>query len=139
MCASRLHFFRYRLRRTLEVALSLHSLQDKEEMAKKLYTGERSGGLDSLGYDVRCFFLCPDDRMGHTRVIDRRCEQMLLRGLLKETAGTSTLIYIILHIWYRLLSKIFHFSILLRLELVWTDARHGCTCHRISAIPGIPL
>jgi tRNA A37 N6-isopentenylltransferase MiaA len=70
------------------VALTVENAEDKEAMVQKLYTGERSGGLESLGYDVRCFFLCPDDRMGLTRVIDTRCEQMLVRGLLKETAGT---------------------------------------------------
>uniref|UniRef100_A0A7R9ZQ88 tRNA dimethylallyltransferase n=1 Tax=Craspedostauros australis TaxID=1486917 RepID=A0A7R9ZQ88_9STRA len=30
--------------------------------------------------------MCPDDRMNHTRVVDQRCEQMLMRGLVKETA-----------------------------------------------------
>jgi tRNA dimethylallyltransferase len=57
-------------------------------MIEKLYSGERQGSLSSLGYDVRCFFLCPDDRMSHTKVIDKRCEQMIQRGLLEETAGT---------------------------------------------------
>lgn len=77
----------YRLRRTLEVALTVEGEEDKEAMIEKLYTGERQGSLPSLGYDVRCFFLCPDDRMSHTKVIDKRCEQMLQRGLLQETTG----------------------------------------------------
>lgn len=79
----------YRLRRTLEVALTVEDEDNKEEMVEKLYTGQRLGGLSSLGYDVRCFFLCPDDRMSHTRIIDERCEQMVMRGLLKETAELS--------------------------------------------------
>lgn len=79
---------RYRLRRTLEVALTVQTEEDKESMIEKLYTGERNGGLESVGYDVRCFFLCPDDRMGHTKIIDKRCEQMVVNGLLQETAGT---------------------------------------------------
>lgn len=79
---------RYRLRRTLEVALTVQAEADKESMIEKLYTGERNGGLESFGYDVRCFFLCPDDRMGHTKIIDKRCEQMIRNGLLQETAGT---------------------------------------------------
>jgi tRNA dimethylallyltransferase len=76
----------YRLRRTLEVAYTvLHEDNDTEKI-KKLYNGQRQGGLDSSpDYDVRCFFLCPDDRMAHTAVVDSRCEQMLAKGLLKET------------------------------------------------------
>lgn len=72
----------YRLRRTLEIAYSVEEGGDQE----RLFTGEREGGLESLGYDVRCFFLCPDDRMNHTEIVDRRCEEMIIRGLLKETA-----------------------------------------------------
>eukprot|EP00980_Cylindrotheca_fusiformis_P011347 scaffold2624_cov154-Cylindrotheca_fusiformis.AAC.2 len=79
----------YRLRRTLEVALAVDGAHDKQEMHEKIYTGERSCGLQALGYDVRCFFLCPDDRMGHTKVIDERCEKMLLNGLLQETTDLS--------------------------------------------------
>jgi tRNA dimethylallyltransferase len=40
---------------------------------------------EKVGYYVRCFFLCPDDRMSHSRVIDNRCEEMIIRGLIKET------------------------------------------------------
>ncbi|KAL7471286.1 hypothetical protein ACHAXS_011604 [Conticribra weissflogii] len=58
----------------------------KEFTEKELYTGVRSGSLLESGYDVRCFFLCPDDRMSHFQTVDRRCEEMLLRGLLRETA-----------------------------------------------------
>ena len=88
----------YRLRRLLEVAYTIaskNSVKDdnKSEKAilqqlteKEVYTGIRSGGLSDLGYDVRCFFLCPTDRMTHFHTVDERCEQMLLRGLLQETA-----------------------------------------------------
>jgi tRNA dimethylallyltransferase len=93
----------YRLRRTLEIAFTCQEQQQENkndnqqkefrdgndtsnEILDKLFTGEREGGLSSLGYDVRCFFLCPDDRMQHARIIDERCEQMILKGLLKETA-----------------------------------------------------
>ena len=88
----------YRLRRTLEIALSVQEQQlqgqegssDKrqsEVLIEKLFTGEREGGLESYGYDVRCFFLCPDDRMKHTELVDERCEVMLTRGLLNETTS----------------------------------------------------
>jgi tRNA dimethylallyltransferase len=76
----------YRLRRTLEVGLTVQDQDNKEELIEKLYSGERQGSLASSGFDVRCFFLCPDDRMSHTRIIEERCEQMIMRGLLKETA-----------------------------------------------------
>jgi tRNA dimethylallyltransferase len=75
----------YRLRRTLEVALTVKGQRNEVELVQALYTGEREGDLPSLGYDVRCFFLCPDDRMKHTAVIDERCEHMIIEGLLKET------------------------------------------------------
>lgn len=73
----------YRLGRTLEVALTANSRDTKE----RLYTGERQGGLASLGYDTRCFFLCPNDRMKHTEVVDERCERMIQLGLIKETSN----------------------------------------------------
>jgi tRNA dimethylallyltransferase len=107
----------YRLRRTLEVALTVQKTtstpqttskphrtghdganQRSDEdplpnevgkLAEQLYTGQRQGSLASLGYDVRCFFLCPDDRMGHTSVVDERCEQMIIKGLIRETAELS--------------------------------------------------
>lgn len=91
----------YRLRRLLEVAYTISKkkatkednaakseaeiLQDLTE--KELYTGIRSGSLPDLGYDVRCFFLCPNDRMTHFHTVDHRCEQMVMRGLLRETAS----------------------------------------------------
>lgn len=114
----------YRLRRTLEIALTVkeqHLLADKSSekmdginvnhwdnedvfigeegsyqhlqnqvtidkaLVDNLFSGQRQGGLASLGYDVRCFFLCPDDRMSHTRVVDERCEQMIINGLIQET------------------------------------------------------
>ncbi|KAL3797828.1 hypothetical protein HJC23_006866 [Cyclotella cryptica] len=73
----------YRLRRLLEVAYTIalsklqskicDNVEDEEDEAtilsnlteNEVYTGIRSGGLSDLGYDVRCFFLCPDDRMLH--------------------------------------------------------------------------
>lgn len=75
----------YRLRRTLEIAYTVAE-RDDDGILERLYSGEREGGLESLGYDVRCFFLCPDDRMKHTEVVDRRCEDMVVSGLLTETA-----------------------------------------------------
>ena len=92
----------YRLRRTLEIALTVEEKhRENVERSEKLdtnevnnlvgrmFSGERQDSLASLGFDVRCFFLCPDDRMSHTRVIDKRCEQMLIKGLLKETTELS--------------------------------------------------
>ena len=92
----------YRLRRLLEVAYTIATKkksandddstnQSEEEILqslteKEVYTGVRSGSLPDLGYDVRCFFLCPDERMTHFHTVDQRCEQMLQRGLLRETA-----------------------------------------------------
>lgn len=77
----------YRLRRTLEVAYTVSDDSQKEEKLKELFNGQREGGLhESSMYDVRCFFLCPDDRMAHTEIVDSRCEDMLSAGLLKETA-----------------------------------------------------
>lgn len=76
----------YRLQRTLEVALTVKDQENREGLIEALYTGERQGGLSSFGYDVRCFFLCPDERMKHARIIDERCEQMIMKGLIKETA-----------------------------------------------------
>ena len=79
----------YRLRRTLEIALTIEEKKEEnvnvDNLVEQLYSGERQGGLSSLDFDVRCFFLCPDDRMSHTGIVDKRCEQMLMRGLLKET------------------------------------------------------
>ena len=80
----------YRLRRTLEIIYTVEG-GDDERLLERLYSGEREGGLESLGYDVRCYFLCPDDRMNHTDVVDRRCEDMIMRGLLKETADLESL------------------------------------------------
>jgi len=95
----------YRLRRLLEVAYTIATKKKKKKKAadkadtnisdeeilqqlteKEVYTGIRAGSLSDLGYDVRCFFLCPTDRMTHFHTVDERCEQMLLRGLLRETA-----------------------------------------------------
>lgn len=79
----------YRLRRILEVSYTVGAEKATEEQLEAVYSGERFGALGTRGYDVRCFFLCPDDRMKHAEVIDRRCEDMLLRGLLNETASLS--------------------------------------------------
>jgi tRNA dimethylallyltransferase len=79
----------YRLRRTLEIAYTVEEGGDAG-LLERLYSGQREGGLESLGYDVRCFFLCPDDRMNHTAVVDRRCEDMVIRGLLQETADLES-------------------------------------------------
>jgi len=98
----------YRLQRTLEVAYtvlpqynnnnnnngtelntrssSTTTTNHQYKIDDTLYTGQRQGGLlTSPHYDVRCFFLCPDDRMAHTAVVDSRCEDMLVGGLLSET------------------------------------------------------
>lgn len=79
----------YRLRRTLEVALTVKGQPNEKELIEALYTGKREGDLPGLGYDVRCFFLCPDLRMKHASVVDERCEQMIMKGLLKETTDLT--------------------------------------------------
>jgi tRNA dimethylallyltransferase len=76
----------YRLRRTMEIAYTVMDQDEAPTLIDSLYSGEREGGLDSFGYDVRCFFLCPSDRMKHTSVVDERCEEMIIRGLLQETS-----------------------------------------------------
>ena len=90
----------YRLRRLLEVAYTISSEKLKQggnenitedDVLKNLtdaevYTGIRSGSIKDQ-YDVRCFFLCPHDRMLHFATVDQRCEQMLQRGLLRETVN----------------------------------------------------
>jgi len=92
----------YRLSRSLEIAYatledgtmsttSTSTLEDTTttmttNTEPSLFTGQRQGPLEQCGnYDVRCFFLCPTDRMEHSFVIDERCEEMLLQGLLEET------------------------------------------------------
>jgi tRNA dimethylallyltransferase len=76
----------YRLRRILEVAITVKESVTPYPM-EQVYTGIRENGLSAMGYDVRCFFLCPDDRMKHTKIVDVRCEQMIVRGLLEETTN----------------------------------------------------
>lgn len=79
----------YRLRRILEVAytVALDQKHDMDELMRNLYSGEREGVLqEMMDCDVRCFFLCPHDRMSHTTVVDGRCEDMVMRGLIQETA-----------------------------------------------------
>jgi tRNA dimethylallyltransferase len=74
----------YRLRRILEVAITVAASTTPIPI-EQVYSGIRENGLSAMGYDVRCFFLCPDDRMKHTKIVDLRCEQMIVRGLLEET------------------------------------------------------
>jgi tRNA dimethylallyltransferase len=71
----------YRLRRVLEVVFT-----EGDEVAQSNFSGERQGGLLDLYEDVRCFFLCPNNRYAHAHLIDDRCEQMIQKGLLSETA-----------------------------------------------------
>ena len=75
----------YRLRRILEVAYTVKDDTENKYSIDELYNGQRQGGLDSMEYDVRCFFLCPDDRMSHTSIVDCRCEEMIMKGLIRET------------------------------------------------------
>jgi tRNA dimethylallyltransferase len=70
----------------MEIAYTVMDQDEAPTLIDSLYSGEREGGLDSFGYDVRCFFLCPSDRMKHTSVVDERCEEMIIRGLLQETS-----------------------------------------------------
>jgi tRNA dimethylallyltransferase len=89
----------YRLRRILEVALTVQekgrssngnrSEETRERLMGQLYSGQREENLASLGFDVRCFFLCPTDRMMHSKEVDERCEQMIQRGLLEETTDLA--------------------------------------------------
>lgn len=79
----------YRLRRILEVAYTVIDDDENKFNIDDLYNGQRQGGLDSMEYDVRCFFLCPNDRMAHTAIVDSRCEDMLLKGLLQETTDLT--------------------------------------------------
>jgi tRNA dimethylallyltransferase len=78
----------YRLRRTMEIAYTALE-QDSAALIDSLYSGEREGGLAMFGFDVRCFFVCPNDRMSHTVIVDQRCEEMILRGLLRETTDLA--------------------------------------------------
>lgn len=67
----------YRLSRALEIELD-------EEASGKI-EGARRPILGS-GFDVRCAFLAPTDRKALYHAIDARCDVMLARGLLAETA-----------------------------------------------------
>jgi tRNA dimethylallyltransferase len=88
----------YRWRRILEVARTAQEMEEqqsasgtegnKKHDAVVVYSGERHGGLRTNDeYDVRCFFLCPDERLQHGKVVDRRCEEMIQKGLLLETTN----------------------------------------------------
>ena len=95
----------YRLRRIMEVAFTAQEMMtqklktdnggsttapDFEKIVQRLYSGDRKGGLAAMkNVDVRCFFLCPEDRMTHFKTIDARCEQMLCKGLIRETTDLS--------------------------------------------------
>jgi len=70
----------YRLRRILEIKLCASETDSDDN----LFTNQRKGALKELGYDVRCFFLCPTDRKTHCHVVDERCEDMLIEGLIGE-------------------------------------------------------
>ena len=60
--------------------------EDMTTVLEQLYNGQREGGLLNMnGLDVRCFFLCPEHRMSHCHVIDERCEDMIVQGLIPET------------------------------------------------------
>ena len=48
---------------------------------------EDSNALRHELYDMRCFFLCPVDRLALFEKIDARCEKLVLAGILAETAG----------------------------------------------------
>jgi tRNA dimethylallyltransferase len=89
----------YRLRRILEVAFTVQeqgrpgrtmaAVQELDTTTDVLYSGQRKGSLADLGYDVRCFFLCPDNRKLHCRTTDEQCEAMLIAGLLAETTNPA--------------------------------------------------
>ena len=74
-------------------------LLGKEEVRqRKIERGDtaRSHGwgslsLPELGYEVRCLMLCLDERMAHFHTANRRCEGMLMRGLLRKTAELGAL------------------------------------------------
>ena len=74
----------YRLRRIIEVAYTVKE-SNGSISASDVYNRKRERSLPSFDYDVRCFFLCPSDRMQHARIIDERCERMIQKGLLQET------------------------------------------------------
>ena len=68
----------YRLRRYLEVALTLNSASstgNHREGDTQSLTGERLSSIGRL--DVRCFFLS-EDRQDLYHIIDSRCEEMLM-------------------------------------------------------------
>ena len=86
----------YRLQRALEIAASA-----KAEIAAATTTAaaeaeeaaeEEEAEADAVAnaarssFDLRCFFLVRD-RLALNRAIDARCEAMVRRGLLRETAG----------------------------------------------------
>lgn len=107
----------YRVRRMMENAYTAQEMDEQKQKKRKsgvledegdssvaapnggddvnttlaqLYSGERRGGLKTLdAIDVRCFFLCPESRMTHLNVIGARCEQMICRGLLRETTDLA--------------------------------------------------
>ena len=59
---------------------------ERGDDAQVLVQWREGGGLESYSYDVRCLFLCPNDHMKHTKVVNRCCKDMVLHhGLLNET------------------------------------------------------
>ncbi|CAM9926625.1 unnamed protein product, partial [Discosporangium mesarthrocarpum] len=67
----------YRLSRSLEIV--------RTSGGRYEFTGERSSSCPGK-YDFRCFFLV-GDRLRMFQEINRRCEDMLVNGLLQEVAG----------------------------------------------------
>mmetsp|Transcript_904 Transcript_904/g.3071 ORF Transcript_904/g.3071 Transcript_904/m.3071 type:complete len:474 (+) Transcript_904:395-1816(+) len=92
----------YRLSRALEIELDTinYSGDDDDDKRTKMTTTQRDsssssevsssdvsfGLADPARYDARCFFLGPRDRVALFRGIDRRCDDMLRRGLVTEVA-----------------------------------------------------
>ena len=68
----------YRLSRALEIEL------DREAGGG---SGEARRPVLGSDFDVRCAFLAPADRTALYHAIDERCDVMLARGLLEETAN----------------------------------------------------
>jgi hypothetical protein len=43
---------------------------ERGDDAQVLVQWREGGGLESYSYNVRCLFLCPNDHMKHTKVVD---------------------------------------------------------------------
>ena len=83
----------YRLARALEVAMAAvsSSSSSQDDAGAAAAGGETplavAAALPARSelYDLRCFFLCPADRLALFERIDARCEQLVLKGMLAET------------------------------------------------------